>query len=321
MTLEGLVSEAMDGGISVETAQRVAAPADAELSLLLAAADRVRREHFGVAVKLCSIVNARSNLCGEDCAFCAQSRSADAEVPTYPLLDDATLLERARAARAAGAGGFSIVTSGRSPNPAELKALERVLREDIGMRRCVSVGVLDRDALLRLKEAGLQVFHHNLEAAPGFYGKIVSTRTFSQNLDAVRAAKDVGLEVCCGGIFGMGEAWEDRIELFRIIRDLDADRVPLNFLHPIEGTPLAERPLMDAREALRIVVMARLMLPEKQINAAGGREVVLGPLQPLVFMAGANGILLGDYLTTRGRSSEDDLEMIRCLGLTVDHDG
>ena len=320
MILEGLVSEALDGGISVETARRVAALADAELSLLLAAADRVRRRHFGTKVRLCSIVNARSNLCGEDCAFCAQSRRAHADVPTYPLLDEATLLDRARAAREAGAGEFSIVTSGKGPTPAELDVLVRVLGEDTGMQRCVSIGVPDRASLLRLKDAGLQVFHHNLEAAPRFYEQIVSTRSFSENLDAVRTAKDVGLEVCCGGIFGMGETWEDRIELFRIIRDLDVDRVPVNFLHPIDGTPMADRPLLDAREALHIVVLARLMLSAKPINVAGGREAVLGPLQPMVFMAGATSILMGDYLTTRGRAAADDLKMIRSLGLAVEHE-
>jgi biotin synthase len=320
MTLESLVSESLGGGISVDTARAVAALPDEELSFLLAASDRVRRHHFGTRVKLCSIVNARSNLCGEDCAFCAQSRQADADVPTYPLLEEDVLLERARAAREAGAGEFSIVTSGKGPTPAELDVIEKVLKEDTGMQRCVSIGVLDKPGLQRLKDAGLQIFHHNLEAAPRFYEKIVSTRSFSENLTAVKAAKEIGLEVCCGGIFGMGEVWEDRIELFRIIRDLDADRVPVNFLHPIEGTPLADRPILDAREALRIVILARLMLPTKPINVAGGREIVLGALQTMVFMAGATSVLLGDYLTTKGRSAADDLEMIRRLGLTVDHD-
>ena len=206
------------------------------------------------------------------------------------------------------------------PTPAELDVIEKVLKEETGMQRCVSIGVLDKPGLQRLKDAGLQIFHHNLEAAPRFYEQIVSTRSFTENIDAVRAAKDVGLEVCCGGIFGMGEDWEDRIELFRIIRDLDADRVPVNFLHPIEGTPLADRPILDAREALRIVILARLMLPTKPINVAGGREIVLGALQTMVFMAGATSVLLGDYLTTTGRSAADDMEMIRRLGLTVDHD-
>ncbi len=320
MTLEALVSESLAGGISVETARAVAALPAEELSFLLAASDRVRRHHFGTRVKLCSIVNARSNLCGEDCAFCAQSHRADADVPTYPLLDEGTLLERARAAREAGAGEFSIVTSGKGPTPAELDVIERVLREDTGMQRCVSIGVLDRPGLQRLKDAGLQIFHHNLEAAPRFYEQIVSTRSFAENLAAVTAAKDVGLEVCCGGIFGMGETWDDRIELFRIIREADADRVPVNFLHPIEGTPLGGRPLLDAREALRIVILGRLMLPGKPINVAGGREIVLGSLQPMVFMAGATSVLLGDYLTTKGGSAADDLEMIRRLGLTDDHD-
>ena len=318
--LEDLIAEALDGGISLETARAVTSLPDEELSFLMAASDRVRRHHFGTRVKFCSIVNARSNLCGEDCAFCAQSRRADADVPTYPLLDEEVLLERAQAAREAGAGEFSIVTSGKGPSPAELDVLERVLKKDTGMQRCVSIGVLDKEGLTRLKDAGLQIFHHNLEAAPGFYEQIVSTRSFQQNVDAVRAAKDVGLEVCSGGIFGMGETWEDRIELFSIIRDLDADRVPVNFLHPIEGTPLADRTPLEAREALRIVVLGRLMLPGKPINVAGGREVVLGALQPMVFMAGATSVLLGDYLTTKGRSVEDDLEMIRRLGLTVDHE-
>jgi len=320
MTLEGLVQEALDGGISVETAAIVAALPVDELTFLLAAADQVRQVHFGPRVRLCSIVNARSNLCGEDCAFCAQSRRAHADTPTYPLLDEEALLGRARAAREAGANEFSIVTSGLRPSAAELDRIARVLEHDTGMQRCVSVGVLGREELRYLKAAGLEVFHHNLEAAPRFYEEIVTTRSFSVNLGAVRAAKEVGLQVCCGGIFGMGETWEDRVELFRIIRDLDADRVPVNFLHPIDGTPMAGRPLLDAREALQIIALARLMLPTKPINVAGGREVVLGPLQPMVFMAGATSILIGDYLTTKGRAAENDLEMIRSLGLTVEHE-
>ena len=304
----------------METAASVAALPVDELTFLLAAADQVRRAHFGARVRLCSIVNARSNLCGEDCAFCAQSSRAHANTPTYPLLDEEALLDRARTAREAGATEFSIVTSGKSPSAAELDRIVRVLRQDTGMQRCASIGVLGREELLRLKAAGLEVFHHNLEAAPRFYEEIVTTRTFSENLTAVRAAKDVGLKVCCGGIFGMGETWEDRVELFRIIRDLDADRVPINFLHPIDGTPMGNRPLLDAREALRIVVLARLMLPTKPINIAGGREVVLGPLQPMVFMAGATSVLIGDYLTTKGRAAANDLEMIRSLGLVVEYE-
>ncbi|MBM4370006.1 MAG: biotin synthase BioB [Deltaproteobacteria bacterium] len=316
--LEELVAESLDRGIGLDTARALVALPPEELPLLLAAADRVRRTAFGDRIRLCAIVNARSNLCGEDCAFCAQSRRSRADIPSYPLLDGDTLRDRAAAARAAGAVEFSVVTSGRRPGPAELDRLAVVLAEDTGMERCVSVGILGREELRRLRDAGLRVFHHNLEASPRFYGTIVSTRTFQENLDAVRAAKEAGLQVCSGGIFGMGETWEDRLELFRILRELAVDRVPLNFLNPIPGTPLGDRPLLDAREALCIIAIARLMLPRRHINVAGGREVVLGDLQAMVFLAGATGILLGDYLTTRGRAPADDLEMIRRLGLRVD---
>ena len=324
ISVDGLVGEALDNqGISIETALELTHVShlggQGQFSSLLAAADRVRRRFFGNKVAFCSIVNARSNLCGEDCAFCAQSVHASSNVPTYPLLDEERLLESAGRAKTTGAGEFSIVTSGKKPSPRELDRIASALEKEkaLGMERCVSVGTLNRDELAKLRRAGLQVFHHNLEAAPAFYEKIVHSRTFQENLDAVKAAKDVGLEVCCGGIFGMGETWEDRVELFRQIREVGADRVPINFLNPIPGTGLEGQELLTPLEGLKIVAIARLMLPDKPINIAGGRELVLGQLQSMVFMAGATSILIGDYLTTKGRSPKDDLEMVKQLGLEV----
>ena len=319
--VESLVQDASRGdGLPLPRALALATDPALRPLELLAAASRVREAHFGDRVSLCAIVSARSGGCGEDCAFCAQSRRADAGTPATPLLPEETLVARAHAARAAGATEFSVVTSGRQLGPGDLARVARVLDAErgLGLLRCASLGTLSEEALRGLADAGLQVFHHNLEAGPRFYPRIVTSRAFEDNVRTVRAAKAAGLEVCSGGVFGMGETWEDRIELLGVLRDLGVGRVPVNFLNPIPGTPLGDRPLLPPWEALRILALARLVLPRARITVAGGREVVLRQLQPLVFAAGATGILIGDYLTTRGRAAAEDLAMIHDLGLRPD---
>ena len=306
-------------GIAATEALEVARVPTGDRMQLLAAADAVRHHFKGDEVRFCSIVSARSGACGEDCAFCAQSRNSSAAVETYALRDEEWLLDRARAAAEQGAGEFSIVTSGRKVSAGDLQSIATVVAEvdELGMEPCASLGVLSPADLAALKGAGLKVFHHNLEAARSFYGNIVSTRTFDDNLDTVRAVKDAGLKVCCGGIFGLGESVEQRVELLTELAAQDVDRVPINFLIPIEGTRLAGMPLLTPMEALSIIALARLMLPRKEIVVAGGRERVLGQLQALVFFAGANAILVGNYLTTEGRSGDDDIALVEACGLRI----
>lgn len=305
-------------GIDPEMALELATlPADAT-PWLMAAADQVRRHFKGDQVRFCSIVSARSGHCGEDCAFCAQSRDSGAEIETYPLRPADWLVAQARQARAQGAGEFSIVTSGKRVSGGDLERIGGVVEKvaDLGMEPCASLGVLSEEQLVHLKERGLEVFHHNLETARSHYGEIVSTRSYDDNVATVQAVKAAGLKTCCGGLFGMGESWAQRVELLAELVRLEVDRVPINFLIPIEGTRLEQQRLLPAMEALRIVAIARLMLPTREVNVAGGRERVLGQLQANVFLAGANAILVGNYLTTAGRSVEDDMELARTCGLT-----
>lgn len=306
-------------GISCVEARALLDVEGEALEALLARA-RATREHYkGDEIRFCSITNAKSGRCGERCGFCAQSAHFSTAAPVYPLKDAATILAEAKDAEAEGAGEFSIVTSGTSlKGEAELVEVERALRaiaEQTGMMRCASIGLMDAATLARLKDAGLQSFHHNLETAKSFHAQIVATHSWEHEVAAVRAAKEVGLHVCCGGIFGMGESLDQRIELMDELRALDVDSIPLNFLNPQEGTPLAGKRDLRPEDCLRIVAVARLMLPRQEIFVCGGREVNLQHLQHRMFDAGANGTMVGNYLTTPGRGAVRDREMLGELGL------
>ncbi len=305
-------------GLDETTALALAALPESATLWLMAAANQVREHFKGDEIRFCSIFNAKSGHCGEDCSFCAQSRHSTADIDIYPLRDGSWLTQQAQAARDHGAGEFSIVTSGKQVSSTDLATIGDVVEEvsGLGMEACASLGVLDRSELAALKARGLEVFHHNLETARSFYPEIVSSRNYDDNVATVKAVKEAGLKICCGGLFGMGESWAQRIELFAELVRLEVDRVPINFLIPIPGTALADQPLLPAMEALRIIALARLMLPTREINVAGGRERVLGQLQANVFYAGANAILVGNYLTTKGRRVEDDVALARACGLS-----
>ena len=290
-----------------------------DLFELLQYANRLRTAHSGDAVRFCSIINARSGRCGEDCAFCAQSGHHGASPEAYPLVDADAILEAAAAARDRGANEFSIVTSGRGVRgPDDLETIRTAtarIGRDLPLSRCASLGELGPEEAKALKTAGLDRYHHNLETAESFFPSICSTHTFQDRLASIRNALDAGLQVCSGGIFGLGESPAQRVEMAFTLRELGVHSVPINFLNPIPGTPLENRPRLDPIECLAIIALFRFVLPDRDIVVCGGREVCLRDLQPLLFIAGANGLLLGDYLTTRGRAPEDDLEMIRDLGL------
>jgi biotin synthase len=289
---------------------------------LMAAADKVRRHHKGNEVSLCSIINARSGRCPEDCAFCSQSVHATSEIPEYALVDGETIVSSARQSLANGAHKFGIVTSGKGPQTREGEfsaLLERVaeMRDKVEIHRCASLGVITEEQGVALKKAGLQEFHHNLETARSFYHNICGTRDYDENVATVKAARNAGLRVCCGGIFGMGETPEQRIELAEELRTLGVDSIPLNFLNPIKGTRLEKTEPLAPLEILKIIAVFRLYLPDKDIKVAGGREVNLRDLQAFMFFAGANSTMVGNYLTTKGRDAAQDLQMIKDLELVV----
>ncbi len=287
---------------------------------LLASSDRVRRAFKGGEIRLCSIVNAKSGLCPEDCAFCAQSVRYSTKVETYPLLEPAVIVERAKEARKRGAREFSIVTSGKGVRGREVDRLKEAIRrieEETDLESCASLGILDESTLRALKEAGLHSYHHNLETARSFFPKICTTHSYEEDVAVVRKAKEMGFHVCCGGIFGMGETREQRIELATTLKELDVDSIPINFLNPRPGTPLEGANYLTPLECLKIIAAFRFMLPTKEIIICGGREVNLRDLQGLIFAAGANGMMTGNYLTTPGRGTDKDLQMIEDLGLSV----
>ncbi len=303
-----------------EAGQLLQTEESTEIQLLLACANRIRQAFHGDRIDFCSIINAKSGKCSEDCSFCAQSAHHGGKSQVYPLLSTEAILEAGKKAVAAGAFRFSIVTSGKgvlNNNDFRniLQAIDELRRQ--GIRTCASLGLLNDDAARTLKDAGLERYHHNLESARSHYGSICSTHSFQDRVDTVLAAHRAGMEVCSGGILGLGETPAQRIELAFELSELPARSVPINLLNPIPGTPLEHQPLLSALEALKTIAVFRFILPRKELRTCGGREQALRGLQPLMFTAGCSGTMLGNYLTTEGRSPDDDTRDIRDLGLTI----
>lgn len=285
----------------------------------LSAAYRVRRRFRGDAMDLCSIVNAKSGSCSEDCAYCAQSSRSSAGIAQYPLISKDAVIAKAREAKEGGSRRFCIVTSGRKPSVQELEEIAGMVAavRESGLLPCATLGLLSGDELSMLAAAGLERFHNNLETSERFFPEICSTHNYQDKVRTLQAAKSAGLSVCSGGIFGLGETWEDRIDLAFAFREIGPESVPLNFLTPIEGTRLASRPFVAPAEALRIISLYRFILPDREIRVCGGRMQTLGEMNSLLFLAGADGLLIGNYLTTLGRRYEDDLRLIGEFGLTT----
>jgi biotin synthase len=283
------------------------------LQELISQADEVRKKFIGNKLDLCNILNARSGLCPEDCKFCAQSARHHADVPTYPLKEKEEIVEAAQKAKAIGAEKFGIVTSGNRLTRRELNTITQAISEikdRIGIIVCASLGALEKSQLRLLKDAGLSRYHHNIETSRRFYPRIVSTHTFDERINTIKSAKKVGLEVCSGGIIGMGETWQDRIDMAYTLKDLDVDSVPLNILIPIKGTPLESVAPLSADDALRTICIFRIILKDKTIKIAAGREASLKGSQLNAFIAGANGMLIGGYLTIKGASLDADYALI-----------
>jgi len=290
----------------------------ARLRDLLIRADHLRERHAGNTIRTCTVVSAKSGSCSQDCAFCAQSGHNSATSPVYALLDKQELIRRAMAAAEAGASNVSLVSSGRAPGSRELERICEVIAEirsrtDVAV--CASLGTLSPNMARLLYDAGVGTYHHNLETAPSHFDSICSTHSHREREDTVRAAHAAGMRVCSGGIFGLGETWHQRVELANTLRELEVDSVPVNFLNPVPGTPLQDRPLLSPEEALRCVALLRITLPDRDIVICGGREATLGNSQSRVFRAGANGLMVGDYLTTQGEATDADMRMLREHGL------
>ncbi len=305
--------------ISKEEALYIAEVSGTELFELFAAANKIRTCFRGNTVGLCSIVNAKSGACPEDCSFCAQSSKNKAKIEVYPLLSKELILQKARESKKTGSERFSIVTSGNKVSEIELLMIADMVSEirQIGLIPCASLGMLEEKELSILKSAGLDRYHHNLETSERFFPLVCSTHSYADKLKTIDAVKSARLSLCSGGIFGMGETWLDRIEIAFLLKELDVNSVPLNFLIPIKGTGLGHRDFLHPFEALKIISLFRFILPRKEIRACGGRMQALGEFNAMVFLAGSDSLMIGNYLTTSGRNHEDDFRLIETYGFAT----
>ena len=318
--IDGMIEIALKGqSISSDKALQLESFTHEELDYLFIGTDRIRDKFKGEDVKICSIVNAKSGRCVEDCSFCAQSSSFKTDAPETELMSDEEMLAAAKEAEAFGANEFSIVASGtRMDDRQELDkviAAVRRIKAETKLETCCSLGLMELDDLKELKAAGLDRCHHNLETAASFFNEIVTTHTYEDEVKAVQNAKEAGLQVCVGGIFGMGETFAQRVELAFSIRELGTQSLPINFLKPIDGTGLDHLETIEYYDALKTIALLRLVLPKIDLFVCGGREEVMTDKQEQLFSAGANGILGGNYLTTKGQDPKRDIEMIQSLGL------
>ncbi|MCH2606154.1 MAG: biotin synthase BioB [Nitrospinales bacterium] len=318
--IDDMIEIALKGqSISSDKALQLESFTHEELDYLFIGTDRIRDKFKGEDVKICSIVNAKSGRCVEDCSFCAQSSSFQTDAPETELMSVEEMVAAAKEAEAFGANEFSIVASGTKMD--DRKELDKVIaavrriKAETKLETCCSLGLMELDDLKELKAAGLDRCHHNLETAASFFNKIVTTHTYEDEVKAVQNAKEAGLQVCVGGIFGMGETFAQRVELAFSIRELGTQSLPINFLKPIDGTGLDHLETIEYYDALKTIALLRLVLPKIDLFVCGGREEVMTDKQEQLFSAGANGILGGNYLTTKGQDPKRDIEMIQSLGL------
>jgi biotin synthase len=293
---------------------------DEELLDVLVAAYRVRHYYFGNRVSLNFLINAKSGLCGEDCGYCAQSRVSRAEIPRYPLVTAEQILDGARAAAERHARTYCAVISGRTPSEKELDLLTAVvpqIKAAHGLKICLSIGLLTAEQAARLKACGVDRINHNLNTSRRFYPRICTTHSYDDRLGTLRAVRQAGLEICSGGIVGMGEKDEDVVELALQLGELAAEAVPINFPLPIRGTALEGVGRLNPRYCLKVLALFRLANPRGELRIAAGRELHLGPLQPLGLYP-ANSIFVGDYLTAKGQPPEEDYRMIEAMGFEID---
>ena len=313
--ITAIIADAAAGhALSAERLTRVIESPETTLMGVLAAAGAAKTIG-GARPFTCGIVNAKSGLCQENCTFCAQSGSHAAAVPIHSLITEKDMLARAERLAEAGVDFMGMVTSGTRPGVGDftrLCSMASQIRARFPLKLCASLGLLGYEQASRLADAGFTSYHHNLETARSHYPSVCTSHTYDLRTQTVRNAKKAGLRVCAGGIFGVGESWRQRLELAEELGQLDVDSIPINFLTPIAGTPLASTPRPSPRDALLIIALFRLMHPRRDIVVCGGR-VALGRYEPLLFPAGANGLMVGDYLTTTGAALSSDLDMLTTL--------
>jgi biotin synthase len=292
---------------------------DNDILPLLHAAFQVRQHHFGKTVQIHVLMNAKSGLCPEDCGYCSQSSVSQAPIDKYPLRPTEEIVTAARQAKTNGAYRYCIVTSGRAPTNTEVDAVADVVRQikqEIDIDICCCLGLLNQDKAQRLKDAGVNRVNHNLNTSENHTPNIVSTHTYAERITTLEAIQKVGLDTCCGGIVGMGETHDDIIDLAVSLRDLHVDSIPVNFLHAIDGTPLANSEALTPYDCLRTLCLFRFVNPATEIRVAGGREKNLRTLQPLSLYP-ANSLFMEGYLTTGGLGVDETHQMIADLGFEV----
>lgn len=286
---------------------------------LFSSANLIRHHFKGRKIELCAIVNAKSGYCSEDCTFCAQSSISKADIIKYQLIDEKQIIDLARNMKSYGVKRFSIVTSGRKVSKKEILKIADIITEikKIDLLPCASLGLLKKEELKTLKSAGLERYHHNLETSERYFPMICTSHSYKDKLITIESALSVGLSMCSGGVFGLGESWIDRIDMAFKLRELGIDSVPINFLIPIKGTKLGMRKPLKPLEALKIVSIYRFILPKHEVRICGGRLQILKEFHPFVIFSGADSIMTGNYLTTMGRKPEDDINMIKLAGYEI----
>ena len=292
----------------------------AEIEVLIERAWRARVERFADATDMCSLVNAKSGGCAEDCGFCAQSRFAEADTPMHPMMSPEEILEHAKAAEAAGAHRFCMVTQGQGLSKRDFqKVLEgaRLVARETNLKRCVSIGHMSSERARALKEAGVQRVHHNVETAESYYDEVSTTVRYEGRLRTIAAVHDAGLETCVGGILNLGESRAQRVEMAFQLAEINPTSVPINMLNPRPGTKFGDREFMDPWEAVKWIAIFRLILPDALFRLCGGRVENLGELHAVAVRAGVNGVMMGNFLTTLGSEPAADRAMFEELGLNT----
>ncbi|MFF5899795.1 biotin synthase BioB [Streptomyces argenteolus] len=324
-----LLNTLVDKGLRRELPTRdealaVLATSDDELLDVVAAAGKVRRQWFGRRVKLNYLVNLKSGLCPEDCSYCSQRLGSKAEILKYTWLKPDQATKAAAAGVAGGAKRVCLVASGRGPTDRDVdrvsQTIEAIKEQHEGVEVCACLGLLSEGQADRLRSAGADAYNHNLNTSEETYGDITTTHTYADRVDTVQQAQAAGLSACSGLIAGMGESDADLVDVVFSLRALDPDSVPVNFLIPMEGTPLAKKWHLTPQRCLRILAMVRFVCPDVEVRLAGGREVHLRSMQPLALHL-VNSIFLGDYLTSEGQSGQTDLDMIADAGFEVEGAG
>lgn len=306
--------------ITQEEARELGELDGSDLYQLFAAASRIRDLRAGTKVDLCSIINAKSGACSENCKFCAQSAHHQTKIDVYDLLDEESIIERALQMEAEGAKRYSLVTSGRGISEGDfvrVLGIYRRLARETNLKLCASLGIITEDMARRLREVGVTRYHHNLETAASYFPQICTTHSYQDRINTIKACQNADLEVCSGGIISLGETMGQRLEMAFTLRELRVQSVPLNILNPIVGTPLENQRMLPPLEILQTIAIYRFILPEARLRFAAGRENALRNLQAMGYLAGINATLVGSYLTTSGRTVAEDIQMILDMGLEV----